>query len=119
MDSLSLSKIYLWKKRSVYTYPWQRKFLNIDFLKYEQKRIKDVRVWYFKFQNARVGDNLSEVYYYTLPTELSSDCKAAIALRGEFSYTHVSALKNCPQMQLLALFQKGIPLPQDYSLIRI
>lgn len=119
MDQLSLNKIYLWKKKSIYTYPWQRKFLNIDFLKYEQKRIEDVRVWYNLFQKAKLGEILSEVYYYVLQTELSSDWKAAIALKGNYNYAYVSALKNCPQMQLIALFPKNVPLPKDYSSIRI
>ena len=119
MEQLSLSKFYLWKRCSIYTYPWQRQFLNLDFLKYEQKRIIDVALWYHNFQKTKVGSVLGEVYYYVLPIDLPSNWKSAIALRGNFNYVYLSALKNCPQMCLIMLIPKDVPLPTDYSLIRI
>lgn len=114
-----MSQIYLWGKDSIYTYPWQRQFLNRDFLKYEKKRIQDVTKWYSKFQKAKLGESLCEVYYYVVPLELDSEWKAAIALKGSYNYVGVSALKNCLQVQLLMLIPKDKIIPKNYSLIRI
>lgn len=119
MVNLNLSQVYFWKKNSAHTYPWQRQCLNIDFLKYEKKRIQDVGKWYNAFQKARVGQNLGEVYYYVTPLELDSEWKAAIATKGEYNYVGLSALKNCLQVQLLMLISKSKQIPKDYSLIRI
>ncbi len=91
----------MWKKNSIYTYPWQRQFLNIDFLKYEKKRIQDGGEWYDTFLKAIVGQNLGEIYYYVIPLELDSEWKVAIATKGDYSYVGLSALKNCLQIQLL------------------
>lgn len=113
------SQIYLWKKNSVFTYPWQRQFLNIDFLKYEQKRIKDASKWYYDFQKSKVGASLAEVYYYVTPLDLNSEWKAAIASKGDYNYVGLSALKNCLQVQLIMLIPKDKPIPRDYSFIRI
>lgn len=119
MFNMNTNHIYLWKKRSIYTYPWQRQFLNIDFLKYEQKRIRDTAKWYTKFQKTKAGQNLEEVYYYVIPIELDSRWKAAIASKGNYNYVGLSALKNCLQIQLLMLISKDKTVPKDYSLIRI
>lgn len=119
MEQLSLNKVYLWKKKSIYTYPWQRQFLNLDFLKYEQKLIRDTALWYYNFQKIKVGSVLGEVYFYVLPIDLPSDWKAAIALKGNYDYAYLSALKNCPQICLIMLLPKDVPFPTDYSLIRI
>ena len=119
MVNLGLSGVYLWKRNSVYTYPWQRQFLNVDFLKYEKKRIQDVAKWYSKFQKVKVGQKLEEVYYYVTPTELSSEWKGAIASKGNYNFVGLSALKNCLQVQILMLFPKEKSAPRDYSLIRI
>ncbi len=116
---INLNQIYLWKRNSVYTYPWQRKFLNIDFLNYEKKRITDVGRWYTDFQKSKVGDSLKEVYYYVAPSELDSKWKTAIASKGSYNYVGLSALKNCLQMQLIMLIPKDKLIPKDYSLIRI
>jgi len=105
--------------KSPYGRPWQRQFLNLDFLKYEKKRIKDVREWHASFLKARCGDKLSEVRLYVLPIELDSKIKAAIALKGNYSYVGLSALRNCAQIPFLLLIPDGKPPPQEYSIIRI
>lgn len=120
MDNLKLNQIYLWKKRSDYNYPWQRQFLNLDFLKYEQKRINDVEKWFREFQRAPIGKRLEEVYYYAIPLpKIESNLKVGIALKGDYNYIGLSALKNCVNFELLMLMPKEIKIPKDYSLIRI
>lgn len=119
MVNQNLSQVYFWKKHSIYTYPWQRQFLNIDFLKYEKKRIRDVGKWYYDFQKSKVGDSLNEVYYYITPLDLDSEWKAAIASKRDYDYVGLSALKNCLQVQLIMLIPKDKAVPRDYSLIRI
>ena len=119
MSNLNLSQVYFWKKKSIYACPWQRQFLNIDFLKYEKKRIKDVGKWYSVFQKLKIGSSLNEVYYYVIPLELDSEWKVAIASKGNYNYVGLSALKNCLQVQLIMLILKDKAIPRDYSLIRI
>jgi len=119
MVNPNLNQVYFWKRDSIYTYPWQRQFLNIDFLKYEKKRIEDVGKWYYDFQKSKVGDSLNEVYYYVIPSELDSEWKVAIASKGNYNYVGLSALKNCLQLQLIMLIPKDKAIPRDYSLIRI
>jgi len=119
MTNINMNAVYLWKRKSSYAYPWQRQFLNIDFLKYEKKRIKDVTKWYNIFQKAKVGQFLEEVIYYVTPLEINSEWKAAIALKGNYTYVGLSALKNCLQVQLLMLIPKDKIRPKDYSLIKV
>lgn len=119
MIKQNLSQVYFWKKNSIYTYPWQRQFLNIDFLKYEKKRIKDVRKWYYDFQKSKIKSSLNEVHYYVTPLDLNSEWKAAIASKKNYNYVGLSALKNCLQVQLIMLIPKDKAVPKDYSLIRI
>lgn len=71
------------------------------------------------FQKANYGEKLGEVYYYIVPSELPSDWKAAITIKGDYEFATLSALKNCPQIVLLMLYPKDKILPCDYSLIRI
>lgn len=116
---VNLNQIYQWRKLSAAKYPWERQFLNVEFYKYEQKRLKDAFIWYEIFQKKPVGAHLPEVYYYVAPIELEPKWKAAIAIKGKYQYKGLSALKNCHQAELLMLFPIDKKAPEDYSLIRI
>jgi hypothetical protein len=118
MSPFDLDKFYFWRNKSLYKYPWERRHLNVDFLKYEQKRIDDVKRWYDKFEKAKVGDTLEEVSYYVVPLEIDSNWKAEISLRN-LNYIGVSALKNSLQIGLIVLLPKDQTIPKDYSLIKI
>jgi len=102
-----------------YKQAWNRQFLNLDFLKFEKKRIKDVQEWYASFLKARCGDKLSEVCFYSIPIDLDSSIKAAIALKGKYSYIGLSALRNNAQFPLLLLIPDGKSISQEYSMLRI
>lgn len=120
MPPLNLNNIYLWKKNSVYNFPWQRQHLNVDFLKYEQKRIKETSEWYFnEWQRAKIGESLKEVYYYAIPIDVDSSLKVAISSKGNYNFCGLSALKNCLQIQLLMLLPQTKNIPKPNSLIRI
>jgi hypothetical protein len=118
MIEASPRQLYPWKRHSSATQPWSR-WLNQEFLKYEQKRIGDVSKWFDKFRKASLGQYLEEVSYYVTPCELSSGFKADMALKGRYNFVGLSALKNCLQMHLLMLIPQDKPIPRDYALIRI
>lgn len=117
--SLTLNQAYLWRRKSFSRYPWERKFLNIDFLDFEKKRINDVRDWWGEFYKKNKGDLLSEVLYYVIPAEFSSDIKASISNHGNYYPVQLSALKNSEQMGMLMILPRDKKSPPDYSLIRV
>ncbi len=117
---LSLNEYYLWKSNSASRYPWQRKFLNVDFLKYEQRRIKLLSSWYCSYINKDYGSTLEETSFYVIPIELSSSWKSTIAELGYTNYIGLSALQNSPQILLIGLFSSlDTNFPKEYSLIKI
>lgn len=115
---LTTNDIYLWRRKSIYKNPWDRQHLNVDFLKFEQKRINNTKDWYNKFQKASLGDTLEDVDYFVVPISLDSYRKAEIFSRN-YNYVGVSALKNSLQMGLILVFPEGTKLPKEYSLIKI
>ncbi len=119
MNHLPYKDIYLWKSKSSFNVPWNRKFLDIEFLKYEQKRIKELSDWYSKFRKSPYGNKLEEVKFFVLPIELKSKWKASIALKGNYTFFGLSALKNDVQIQLLMLIPKDKNPPPEFSFIRI
>lgn len=115
----SLKEYYLWKKEGETRYPWQRQYINWDFLKYERKRINDLSDWKTKFNKADNNSTLGNASFYTVPLELSSSWKAAIADYGNYNYFGLSALFNSPQALVVALTPYTIKQPQEYRLIDI
>ncbi len=115
----SLKEYYLWKKEGETRYPWQRQFVNWDFLKYERKRINELSEWKNKFNKADNNSYLDTASFYTVPLELPSSWKAAIADYGNYNYSGLSALFNSPQALVVALIPYTIKQPQEYRLIDI
>lgn len=119
MDALTLNEIYFWKRRgSASKYPWQR-FLNIDFLETERKRIKDVGKWRVEYFKKKIGDTLGPVNYYVIPSRFNIPIKVAGLTKGNFNIIQLSALKNCEQLPILMIYPFDKLPPKDYSLIRI
>lgn len=109
---ISRKVFYPWYKRSK-VYPWERGYADWEFLKTERFRVNKCREWYDEFLKARIGSKLGEVVYYAVPARLPEGWQS-----GEYEYIGLSALRNSPQVPLIALFPKD-KVPQDYSLIRI
>ena len=118
-NSLSLNEYYLWKKKAEIQYPWKRQFLNLEFLKYEEKRVNDCANWHKKFIKSEKGSDLDQISFYTVPIEIKSSWKAAIADFGNFKYVGLSALYNSSPAMTIALIPDSIKQPQDYRLIEI
>ncbi len=118
-NTLSLQDYYLWKKKVETKYPWQRQYLNYEFLGYEEKRIKDCEKWYKTFIKAESGNGLDYASFYVVPMEISSSWKAAIADFGNCKYVGLSALYNSPSVMVTALIPYAIKQPQEYRLIEI
>ena len=117
-EPLTLSDYYLWRK-DTRKYPWQRQHLNMEFYKYEQKRIMKARDWYNKARRVGLNSNLDEISLYVIPLELFTSWKAAIAESGNFSYIGLSALANSPQTSLIGLIPPAVKQPQEYRLILV
>ncbi len=115
----SLREYYLWGSRTETPLPWKRQYLNVEFLNYEQKRIKDLVKWRNNFLKASEGQNLDEVSFYTIPIELSIFWKGAIGEKGNYNYIGLSGLQNSPAVLAIALISYDIKQPLDYKLIRI
>lgn len=116
---LSLQEYYLWKEKAETQYSWQRQYLNCEFLKYEEKMIRDCEKWYRIFIKAENGSNLDYASFYAVPMEISSSWKAAIADSGSYRYVGLSALYNSPSVTVMALVPYTVKQPQEYRLIEI
>lgn len=117
---VSLAEYYPWKRYTEVRYPWQREFLNTQFMKHEQQRVEKLLKWYEEnFIKSKNGENVQSVSFYTIPVKLTSSWKAAIAEMGKYNYMGLSALYNSPHILLLALFPENKPYPQGYQLIYI
>ncbi len=121
MEYITSSEFYLWKKTASCKNSWDRKFLNSDFLRYEEKRIKDVSDWYSRFLNQLYQSNSNdEVKVFVLEIgQLDSDLLASIALKGNYNYYGISALRNDIQNPLIILIPQTKKQPTLNSLIRI
>ncbi|MCK5043573.1 hypothetical protein KAR52_01045 [Candidatus Pacearchaeota archaeon] len=116
--NFSLKDYYLWTSAQT-SVPWKRQHLNQEFLNYEQKRINDLVEWRTGFLKAVEGQSLKEVYFYTIPVELHTFWKGAIAEKGNYNYVGLSGLQNSPQVLAVALIPQDLKQPLDYRLIRI
>ncbi|RLI75336.1 hypothetical protein DRP05_14955 [Archaeoglobales archaeon] len=123
MTILSLDDYYLWRRElSDKKYPWQRELLNIEFYKYEVKRLKEVERWYQKVVSTRgysVGSYVDEISLYVVPVELATRWKAAIARMGDYNCFGLAPLINTPNFSLIGLTDRNVKRPKDYKLIRI
>ena len=119
--NFSLKEYYLWIASITHTkLPWKRKLLNLEFLEYEKKRIKDLSNWRLEFLKVKNGGRVNESYFYTVPIELSSSWKATIEKNGDFIPIGLSALYNDPQVLVVGAIQREMSkLPDDFRLIRI
>ncbi len=100
-------------------YPWMRQYLNEEFLEYEKQRIIKLSEWRNKFLKAKESTVLEKASFYTIPVELSTTWKGAIANLGNYNCIGLSALYNSPQALLLALLPAKIKQPKYYRLIEI
>lgn len=118
---LKPKEYYLWRGKISKTYPWQREYLNTEFLEYERKKIEEVSVWYKKLKKSSHGwDGKKErISLYTIPIKLSSSWKVAIDRSGDYKVIALSALYNTPINTVLALIPKDVKRPREYRLIDI
>ena len=118
-QSLSLKEYYLWQKKVEKQYPWQRQYLNYEFLNYEQKRIRELSKWNDKFRKAGINSELESASFYAKPVGLNSSWKAAIADYGNFNYFGLSALSNSPSILIVGLCSNNLNQPIEHRLIDI
>ena len=114
-----LEDYYLWSNKTAIKYPWQRQYLNQEFLVYEKKRINEMYDWHAKFRNLKYNSEISDVVFYVVPIELSSAWKASIAALGKISYFGLSAFYNSSQVLIVGLVAGVSKMPDEYRLIRI
>jgi len=116
---LSLEEYYPWYKQDNKCYPWERQYLNWEFLSYEKKRINDLQKWYKKFIRTPQLSELDKATFYCVPIELSSTWKASLAEYGNQRYIGLSALFNSSQILIIGVLAYSDRKPSQYSLIEI
>lgn len=116
---ISLKEYYPWSKCSEARFPWERQYLNYDFLKFEKKKINDLSNWYNKFQKTERNKYLDAASFYVKPVSLNSSWKAAIAECGDFNYVGLSALCSSPPLLLIGLIPRIRKQPLYHRLINI
>lgn len=120
IQSFTLEEYYPWRRKVETQYPWQRKYVDSEFLKHEQKRIRECQKWSKKFLKTAFGKYLDIGSFYVVPEEgLSSSWKAAIADFGNYRYFGLSVLANSPLIIAIALLPYTVNRPLDYKLIEI
>ncbi len=118
MGALTKKEYYPWWSRDGPDAPWEREYTDQDFLKTERTRIEEAEEWRKQFRKADNGDELGEVTYYAVPTDLGPAWLDAIRQHGDFIVKGLSAVRNDLQLPLVALFPHD-SAPPNYSLVRI
>lgn len=116
---MKLEKYYLWSGDNKPALPWARKYVNLEFLEYEKKIIRDRGRWIKKYNKTENNGDLEEISFYTVPIDLPNPWKTTMAENESFSYTGLSALYNTLLHPLIALFPHSITKPMEFRLIRI
>ena len=119
-ESLRLNDYYLWKKYPTYSeFPWDRQYINVEFLEFEKKRISKVEDWYKEFSRSEDGKSLEEISLYVVPLSMDSSWNVAIESQTNSNPIGLSALYNTPIAVSMGLIPLGKDLPENYSLISI
>ncbi|NMC77050.1 MAG: hypothetical protein GYA60_07150 [Candidatus Methanofastidiosa archaeon] len=119
-QGLRLNDYYLWKKYPTYAeFPWDRKYLNVEFLEYEKKRVAKVEEWYKNFNKSQNDQPLEEISLYVVPLSADSSWNVAIEAQTNSKAIGLSALFNTPIAVIIGLITSGSNLPEPYSLINI
>jgi len=116
---LSLKEYYLWKRHTAIRYPWHR-YINMEFMDYEKKRLQQLDKWYHhSFRRSKPNTNLDEISYYVVPVELPVSWRGSITALGDFNYVGLAGLQNSPHFMLLGLIPRDVKSPRDYRLVNI
>lgn len=118
-NPISLQDYYLWKRDIETKYPWNRQFINWEFLNFERKRIEKLQEWYKKFQKSNQTSQVLSVQLYVVPIEINSYWRSAIAELGFTRFVGLSAFPNSSQILVIALLTDQTKTPKQYSLIEI
>ena len=117
-DTYTAKEYFIWSNKSEILYPWERQYVDWDFLAHEKKRIDDISKWYKTFQKVDYKDNNVDISLYAVPVELSSSWKAAI-VENNMNYMGLATLPNSPQHLLMCLIPYDKKQPQEYGPIKI
>lgn len=117
---LDFDEHFEWSKDSTFRRPWNRKFLNQDFLKNEKARIEKATKWRSGFIKANEGDNLDSISLFVHPVKNMYEgwSKPVYEEVGNYILKVLSPLKNDNQMPVMALFAIDEE-PEDFSFIKM
>lgn len=119
-ENLRLNDYYLWKKYPTYSeFPWDRKYLNVEFLEYEKKRVNKVEEWLKNFNRSENGQSLDEVSLYVVPLKIDSSWDVAIESQTNSKSVGLAVLYNTPIALIIGLIPSGKNIPEKFSLIKI
>ncbi|MBI5001326.1 MAG: hypothetical protein HZB92_07375 [Euryarchaeota archaeon] len=117
-ETASMDEWFLWRHHSdLKRDPWQRALLNVEFLKAEVRRIQNTQKWLKQLQRTKVGSTVDKIEMYALPTRLKF--KDRLSIDNSQKIIALSALRNCVQSPILAIFNNKCGLPREYELIQI
>ena len=122
--SFTIEEYYLWRKKYDVLknmYPWQREYLNVQYMETEKIRVKKLSEWHGKFLKTNENEYVKdETSLYIIPVDISSSWKSSIAELGDYNYFGLSAFQNSTDLLMIGLipFDEKRQL-QDYKLIRI
>ncbi len=118
--SLRLNDYYLWKRYPTYSeFPWDRKYVNVEFLEYEKKRINKLEKWLKDFNRSEYGTLLEEVSFYVVPLKIDSSWNVATESQTNSRLIGLSALFNTPIAVSIGLIPFEKDAPEEYALINI
>ena len=110
-----------WSVNSSFANPWDRQYLNVDFCKYESRRIKNVHHWVNAFNKAETGSKLESVEIYCISIKMNKYFrfkKVFLEKYEGYKVIGLSALYNSLQEPILAIVEET-KVPADNSLIEI
>ena len=120
VDSFDLNDFYLWSKKSKSKLPWDRAYLNYNFLNHEIARTKIVSKWKTEFKSAKENKELDEISLYVIPCKLSSSISASINSNvNNQKIIGLSLFQNTPSILLIAIIPESCKIPYDFKLINI
>jgi len=110
-----------WSVNSSFANPWDRQYINVDFCKYESRRIANVHHWVNAFNKAETGSKLESVEIYCISIKMNQYFrfkKVFLEKYEGYKVIGLSALYNSLQEPILAIVEET-KVPADNSLIDI
>lgn len=109
---------YAWQKPESAKTPWDRKSGIEEFYRYERQQIVRCTEWRNKLFKTGDKKPVEEGTFFVIPADFPKWAYGGLNSRPGKTPIHLSALGNCLQVPVIALFDQN-KTPEDYRLVRI